>query len=94
MYVLCMDTLNGIYSCAGLKYAIESQVNLHGLNPSDTIIQVYPREGEHTLRTEDILSKIREHGHEVALVLFSGVQYYTGQFFDIEKITQAGHERV
>ncbi|MEX2588855.1 MAG: kynureninase, partial [Chitinophagales bacterium] len=50
------------------------------------------RKGEHCLRTEDILDKIHKHKEELALVLFSGVQYYTGQFFDLKSITKAAHE--
>ncbi|WP_029285208.1 kynureninase [Pedobacter sp. R20-19] len=73
------------------QYAIESQVKFHGFNPADAIIEVFPRSGEDTLRTEDILSKIDEHGGEIALVLFGGINYYTGQWYDMEKITQKGH---
>ncbi|NTE01160.1 kynureninase [Agrobacterium tumefaciens] len=73
------------------QYAIESQVRFHGFNPSEAIIEVFPRSGEDTLRTEDILSKIEEHGEEIALVLFGGINYYTGQWYDMEKITQTGH---
>lgn len=51
-------------------------------------------QGEYTLRTEDILDKIEAEGESIAVVCFSGVQYYTGQFFDIPTITKAGHEKV
>ena len=71
-------------------FVLESQANLHGLG-ADAIVEVFPRDGEHTLRTEDIVSAIREHGDTIALVMFSGVHYYTGQLFDMEAITQAGH---
>ncbi len=74
------------------QYALETQVRLHNLNPDTEIIEIYPRAGEYTLHTEDILAKIAEVGEELALVLFGGVNYYTGQFFDIEKITQKTHE--
>jgi kynureninase len=73
------------------QYAFESQTKLHGLNPNDAIIEVSPREGEHTIRTEDIVAVINEHGATVATVLFSGVNYYTGQVFDINSITKAAH---
>jgi len=73
------------------QYAFESQVKLHGLDPDETIIEISPRAGEFTLRTEDILQTIQAHGNQTALVIFGGVQYYTGQFFDIKAITAAAH---
>jgi kynureninase len=73
------------------QYAFESQIKFHGFKPDETLIELSPRKGEHTLRTGDILSAIEEHSSELALVIFGGVQYYTGQFFDIQKITAAGH---
>ena len=60
------------------QYALQSQVKHHGLEPKDTIIQLFPREGEHTLRTEDVLAEIKEAGSELALVMLGGVNYYTG----------------
>lgn len=72
-------------------YAIESQLRYHGYNPDEAWIELKPREGEYTLRTEDIIQAINQHAGSLALVLFSGVQYYTGQFFDIAKITEAAH---
>ncbi|MBN8578907.1 MAG: kynureninase [Cytophagales bacterium] len=73
------------------QYALETQVKFHGLDPNEVIVELKPRQGEFTLRTEDILARIEHHNEELALVFFGGVQYYTGQFFDIKKITQAGH---
>jgi len=74
------------------QYALESQAKFHGFNPDEAIIEVKPRDGEHTLRLEDILKTIEVHANELALVMFSGVQYFTGQLFDIEAITKAGHK--
>ncbi|WP_231459569.1 kynureninase [Pedobacter sp. Leaf132] len=74
------------------QYAIESQVKFHGFNPNEAIIEVFPREGEEILRNEDIVAKIKENGEEIALVLFGGINYYTGQWYDMEKITTAGHD--
>jgi len=74
------------------KFAIASQIKFHGFDPAIAIVEVFPREGEHFISTSDIEAKIREHGDSVALVLFSGVQYYTGQWFQMERITQVGHE--
>ena len=73
------------------QYMLESQVKFHGLNPDDTIIEVYPRDGEHTIREEDILSTIEEIGEELALVFWGGVNYYSGQVFDMAKITEKAH---
>ena len=74
------------------QYAIESQVKFHGFQPELTIIEITPREGEYTLRTEDIIATIKLHGPSTALVLFGGINYYTGQAFDMKAITAAAHE--
>jgi kynureninase len=73
------------------QYAFETQAKYHGFDPSDAVIEVSPRAGEYTLRTEDIISTIQKHGETVAVVLFGGVNYYTGQFFDLKTITEAAH---
>lgn len=74
------------------QYAMESQVAYHGFTYEDAVIEVAPGEGEHTIRTEDILATIEAHKDSVALVLFSGVNYYTGQLFNIKEITAAAHK--
>jgi kynureninase len=71
-------------------YAVSSQLAFHGYDPAEALIKLKPRPGEHTLRTEDIETMLKSEGHQVALVLLGGVNYYTGQFFDIGRITQAG----
>lgn len=73
------------------QYAMESQVKFHGFSPEEAIVELVPREGEHTLRKEDILEKIEELGDTLALVMLGGVNYYTGQFYPLEAITKAGH---
>ena len=73
------------------QYAFETQAKYHGFNPGDAVIEVSPREGEYTLRKEDIISAIHQHGDSVAVVLFGGVNYYTGQLFDMKAITEAAH---
>jgi kynureninase len=73
------------------QYMIQSQVQFHGYDSSDAIIEIHRREGEHNIRLEDVLSKINEVGQELALVLIGGVNYYTGQVFDMKTITEAGH---
>ncbi|MDN3669310.1 kynureninase [Echinicola jeungdonensis] len=72
-------------------YMLESQVNFHGFSPEEAIIELSPRDGEHTLRTKDIIDAIEKNANDLALVMMSGLQYYTGQVFDMQQITQAGH---
>ncbi len=74
------------------QYALESQAKIHGLKPDETIIEVAPREGEYEIRTEDILATIKEHGSSVAVVMFGGVNYYSGQVFDMETICKVAHD--
>lgn len=69
------------------QYAVENQIKYHGFDPHDAIIELIPRAGEFTLRTEDILQKIEENKNELALIMIGGVNYYTGQLFEMEKIT-------
>lgn len=73
------------------QYAVASQARFHGYEPREAVIEILPREGEFTLRTEDIVETINNHADELALVLFGGVNYFTGQFFDIAAITKAAH---
>ena len=72
-------------------YAFASQIAFHGGDPETDLVEVQPRAGEHTLRTEDIVAKINELGDELALVCFGGVNFYTGQAFDMAAITKAAH---
>lgn len=74
------------------QYALQSQVKFHELDVIDNLIELFPREGEHTLRDEDVIKKIIELGDSLALVMMGGVNYYTGQKFDMEMITKAGHQ--
>ncbi len=74
------------------QYALESQVKLNGFNPEEAIIELKPRDGELALRTEDIVDTIKKNADQLALVMIGCVQYYTGQFFNIKKITKAGHQ--
>jgi kynureninase len=73
------------------QYAFETQACFHGFDPAVAVIEVAPREGEYTLRTEDIISTIQQHGDSIAVVLFGGVNYYSGQLFDMKRITEAAH---
>lgn len=74
------------------QYMFQSQVKFHGYDPKEAIVEIKRREGEHNIRHEDIIAKIEEVGEELALVLIGGVNYYTGQVFDIKTITEAGHK--
>lgn len=72
------------------QYMIASQVRFHGYDPKEAIIEIKKREGEHNFRTSDVLKTIEAVGDECALVLIGGVNYYTGQVFDMKTITEAG----
>ena len=74
------------------QYMFQSQVDFHGYKTEDAIVEIKRREGEHNIRLEDVLAKIAEVGDELALVLIGGVNYYTGQVFDMKTITAAGHD--
>ncbi len=74
------------------QYMLQSQVRFHGFSEEDALVEVKKREGENFWRTEDIVKKINEVGNELALVLIGGVNYYNGQVFDMQKITNAGKD--
>lgn len=73
-------------------YALQSQVAYHGFDPEEAIVTLNPREGEYLLRDEDILSIIDLHKDTLATVMLGAVNYYTGQYFDLEKISNAAHD--
>ena len=73
------------------RYAVASQVALHGFDPATSLVQVGPRAGEHLLRHEDLVAEIGRQGERLALVLLPGVQYLTGQRLDIAGLAQAAH---
>lgn len=72
------------------RYAVESQLKFHGYDSSH-LIELTPLVGESLLRTEDILNTIEREGNSIAMILLGGVNYYTGQAFDMAAITEAGH---
>ncbi len=78
------------------QYMFQSQAKFHsqylGINPNDIIVEIKRRDGEHNIRLEDVLAKIEEVGDELALVLIGGVNYYTGQVFDMKTITAAAQK--
>jgi kynureninase len=73
------------------RYLLETQTQFHGFDPDDAIIEVAPREGERLIREEDILEAIRANADELALVFFGGVNFFTGQLFDMPRLTAAAH---
>ncbi|MFN2300575.1 MAG: kynureninase [Gammaproteobacteria bacterium] len=73
------------------RHAVVSQLRFHGIDPADGLVELEPREGEATLREEDIEAMFARLGETIALVLLPGVQYYTGQFVDIKRLTAAAH---
>ena len=70
-------------------YAVESQISFHGHDPAESMVLLKPRDGEECLRLDDILAAIDEHAGELALIMLPGVQYYTGQVFDMQAICDA-----
>ena len=74
-------------------YAVQSHLRYHGFDLSEGLIEMKPRAGEDTIRTEDILARIEEEGDSIALLMFAGVNYYTGQAFELGRITEAAHAK-
>ena len=74
------------------QYAVASQIKFHGFDVKSSLIELKPRENETCLRTEDIEKTIAENGDSIALILLGGVNYYTGQAFDMRRITEVGHK--
>lgn len=74
-------------------YAVQSQIRLHGYDPDECLIKLRPEQGNFNFSTGDILSLIEEEGDKIATLLLPGVQYYTGQVFDMKAITEAAHKK-
>lgn len=75
------------------RYAVESQIRFHGYDPREALVLAAPRPGEATLRMEDLEALIEQHRDSLALILLPGVQYYTGEVYDVERIVKAAHRR-
>ncbi|MGH8589309.1 MAG: kynureninase [Gammaproteobacteria bacterium] len=75
------------------RYAVESQIRFHGLEPASSLLVARPRTGEACLRGEDLAEAIEREGDAIALILLPGVQYYTGEVLDLGEITRIGHRR-
>ncbi|TNE47547.1 MAG: kynureninase [Deltaproteobacteria bacterium] len=74
------------------RYAVASQAHFHGFDPKDAVIELAPRDGEATLRNEDIVATLEAEGDSIALVMMAGVNYYTGQVFPMKEITEVAHK--
>ncbi len=74
------------------QYALEMQVKNAGFNPDEAIVEIAPREGNRTIHHNDIITAIKEAGDSLACVMIGGVNYFTGQVFDMKSITTAAHE--
>lgn len=74
------------------QYALQSQVKFHGFDPKDALIELAPREGEYNVRHEDLLTAIENNKDSLALIMIGGVNYFSGQVFDMKAITEAGHK--
>jgi len=75
------------------RYAVQSQLKFHGFDPEEGLVEWKPRKGEELLQIEDLEKIVEEQGDEIALLLIGGVNYYTGQFLDLKRITQIGHAK-
>ncbi|MCD8455024.1 kynureninase [Tenacibaculum finnmarkense genomovar ulcerans] len=75
------------------RYAVQSQLNFHGFDAEDGLIEWKPRKGEELLNIEDLETIIAEQGDEIALLLIGGVNYYTGQYLDLKRIAEIGHSK-
>ena len=74
-------------------YAIKSQIVHHGFDPKEALLLARPRKGEFTVRTEEIVDLIEKHADQLAVVMIGGVNFFTGQLFEIQKITAAAQKR-
>jgi kynureninase len=75
------------------QYAVKSQIKFHGFNPEISLLELQPRDGEANIRIEDIEALIRKEGETIALIMLGGVNYVTGQLFEIDRIAKAGHAK-
>jgi kynureninase len=75
------------------RYAVETQLQFHGYDPSESLIEWSPRDGETLLNIEDLESILKTQGNEIALLLIGGVNYYTGQYLNLKRIAELGHQK-
>ncbi|MDC1539106.1 kynureninase [Flavobacteriaceae bacterium] len=74
------------------RYAVETQLRFHGFDPKDSLIEWTPKDGETLLNIDDLAALLETQGDEIALLLIGGVNYYTGQYLDLKKIAELGHQ--
>lgn len=74
------------------QYALQSQLKFHGYDIKDSLIEIAPREGEYHIREEDVFTAIEKNRDSIAMIMIGGVNYFTGQVFDMKAITEAGHK--
>ncbi len=75
------------------QYAVRSQIRFHGYDPKESLIEVAPKEGDNYIKRNDLLDIIDERGNEIALIMLAGVNYYSGQVFDMKTVAELGHKR-
>lgn len=75
------------------RYVVQSQIRFHGFDPDQSMIEARPRQDELIIRMDDLLELIEREGESIALILWPGVQFYTGQAFALEKIVEAAHRK-
>ena len=75
------------------RYAVQTQLEFHGFDANECLVEWHPRKGETLLRIEDLEHILEEQGDEIALLLIGGVNYYTGQYLDLKKIAKLGHAK-
>ena len=74
------------------RFAVETQLKFHGFDPTESLIEWSPKDGETLLNIDDLASILETQGDEIALLLIGGVNYYTGQYLDLKKIAKLGHQ--
>jgi kynureninase len=75
------------------QYAVKSQIQFHGFDPACSLLELAPRDDESCMRDQDVIETIERDGESIALILLGGVNYATGQAFDMAEIVKAGHRR-
>lgn len=75
------------------RYAVQTQLEFHGFDANECLVEWHPRKGETLLRIEDLEHILEEQGDEIALLLIGGVNYYTGQYLNLKEIAKLGHAK-